>query len=393
MDPGALFGLLLMVTPVEGEVAAEVVAAEAVSIETLVIPAPEEPVTLRSNTPPLRRLRGDWEAPDVVMVAFTWSWPKSLPSLVRTVARSADVIMVVEKGSGRKAARQWVNRMGLGDSVELVSFQVDTPWVRDYGPMQTQLADGSWHWLDGNYDGRPLDDEAPGKLASHLGLDIERFEFPIDGGALVSNGLGLCVSTLDYFRENDIDYTHVENNERMLQQLGCRTMMLVPALLDEETKHADVMIQFLDPKLALVASVDPEESPEDAQRMDLVAARLKEEAARQGVELTIARIPTPITINGEYISYVNGLRLRDAFLVPQYNRRSLPTDRLALALIAEALPGVAIVPVPARQLVELGGVLHCAALGLALGEHNPVAERRAKRLQQRSRRAKSIRPT
>jgi agmatine/peptidylarginine deiminase len=84
---------------------------------------------------------------------------------------------------------------------------------------------------------------------------------------------------------------------------------------------------------------------------------------RRAVELVDREVDSPwVRDYGEYRPYLDRLRLRDAFSMPVYQRR--PTAKRARAVLEAAMPGVEILRIPAWEMADLGGAVHCVALGL-----------------------------
>ena len=89
-------------------------------------------------------------------------------------------------------------------------------------------------------------------------------------------------------------------------------------------------------------------------------------AAAIGLKIEVVRPPIgiDIDIDGEYHPYLNGLRLRDAFLMPTYHRTPPPAEQKASAVLQAAMPGVEILRIPASEMADLGGAVHCVALAV-----------------------------
>jgi agmatine/peptidylarginine deiminase len=154
----------------------------------------------------------------------------------------------------------------------------------------------------------------------------------------------------------------------LLRAIGCRVLALVPALSNEGTGHVDVLVQFLDPHSVAVALFDPLESLENAMRMETAIETIDRAARMLGIDLDVYGIHVPEDEAGVYFQYVNSLRLGDVLLVPSYSGAFEQDERQALADWATALPDVQIVPVPTQDLWDAEGGIHCAALGLHLGD-------------------------
>ncbi|MFH0899199.1 MAG: agmatine deiminase family protein [Pseudomonadota bacterium] len=326
------------------------------------------------------RLRGDWEPPNALLLAYSEQWADSLADLVAIAQDQTRVFLLANPAKNTSLQIQtWILRSGLGNGkVSLLWIGHDTPWIRDYGPLEIVRRDGDHSWLDADYsDSRPADDAIPSVLASRVGVPVEPLPFHLAGGAIISNGLGLCATTIEYCRENNIDFDDPAIMDPLLETLGCQLLALLPALKDEKARHIDMFAQFLAADVVAVADVRTTDSHEDAERMDEAARGLKEAAARLGSDLRVARVPLPYLGEGKYRTYVNGLRLRTSFVAPSY--RDVPDDIEASAYraLADTLSGIEVVVVPADNVIRLLGSLHCISLGLTFPENRtePTAEK------------------
>lgn len=331
-----------------------------------------------------RVLRGDYEQPDRVVLVYVDLWPRLLDGVAdQVLASGTDLSMLYQIDSGRGPARAWfraLERRQRGrvraDQLEFIEFGTDSIWVRDWGPLQLASRDlvdgplgpvsglgGQALWLDADYidEEREHDDDAPLALALARGVAIVALPHEIDGGAFISNGQGLCVLTFGYLEFEGYGDGELEE---MLGLLGCSVTAIVPTLLREETKHADMIAQFVSPTRVLLAEIDPDLDLEDSLRLDEADLGLRRAGAALGLDLEVVRVPTPPTTKAVTRSYVNGLRLADRYLMPSYPRKYRSADREARAAIEGALDGVEVVLVSVEELVELGGALHCAALGV-----------------------------
>ena len=194
-----------------------------------------------------------------------------------------------------------------------------------------------------------------------FGVELEGLSIGLDGGALISDGHGLCASTQEYFQWEGIDLGDEDLRRQLLAQLGCATLVLVPTLIREPTRHIDMIAQFLAPDRVAVAQID---DPIDGPRLDVATERLVAAARARGVELQVVRVPMVAADDGEYRSYVNSLRLRRTLLVPTYLDVPPATELDAYEALSSALPEVTLVPVAADEMIRLRGALHCVSLGL-----------------------------
>lgn len=322
--------------------------------------------TIEASRPVGRRLVGDYEPADSYVVALSAGWPRTYPPLLDALAAEAPVSVFVQAGAGVRAARRFVD--GLPErtrsQITLLSGSVDSPWVRDYGPLQVREPDGTLTWLDALYLERPRDDQVPSRLAAAWSTPLEALPISLDGGAISSDGRGHCISTSDYLDTHGIDRGGLPLRSEILPALGCATLLLVPALLEEDTGHVDMFLQFLDATTVGVSSIDPELDPDQSARLDEIATRLQTFAERHGLHWTLVRVPMGMDLGGDLFPYINGVRLPTTFLMPSYSQNPSPSELLAADALRAAMPGVAVVRIPTAQMADLGGALHCAVLGI-----------------------------
>lgn len=330
---------------------------------------PSEARVLHAAAPVAGRLLGDHEPADALLVTLTFTWPDALASILEAAAPRVPVLVLREDEVSAEQARRWLDASLTPQTrarVELLPWAVDSPWVRDYGPLPRRDPDGTLRWLDPAYEDRPLDDAVPGRLAERLGVPVVPLPWSVDGGAVASSGDGLCMATHGYVRAHGIAAQGARVEAELLPALGCETLVLVPGLPDEPTGHVDLMAQFLAADRVMVAQADPALEPEVAVVLDTVAEGLAAAAAARGRPLHVTRLPTGRSLAGDLHAYVNGLRLPGAFLLPSFEPRPTAAERRARAGLEAALPTVTIERVPAAELTSLGGAVHCAAMVLAL---------------------------
>ncbi|MEZ4272142.1 MAG: agmatine deiminase family protein [Myxococcota bacterium] len=334
---------------------------------------PSQPVIVEYRGQLQRQLRGDWETPDIVAVVYSAAWPESLNSLLKHLQENhTQVLLIVPKYTSAHEVNAWLEAVDFpAETFELATLDVDTAWIRDYGPLQTVDASGSIIWLDADYSTRPDDDVVPGKLAQRFGVSLEVIPEGLDGGALISNGRGLCVSTVEAFAQMSIPVDDPDTIDAiihpLLEQLGCQILTLVPALMNDPTKHADMFAQFLGPNTLAIASFDAASAPEDSARMDQATRWIAQAAHTYGLSLNIVRIPHPAP-SGRYYTYLNGLAVDDDFLVPQYYGVDIEAEAMAYRALAMAMPSKNIVPIPSDEIIALNGAIHCITLGLHLSQ-------------------------
>lgn len=316
---------------------------------------------------PKRTLVGDWEPPQALLLVYSDGWPEALLPMLETVSARMPVVMLVEDGVSPEEAAAAVDGWDLPHRERILptGLVVDSVWARDYAPLQTWDEKGRLVWLDAPYDDeRPSDDGIPEYLAKRTRRTLEPILYSIDGGSVASSGDQLCVSTIEYFDRNEIDWRDEMETLPIMRQLGCATMVLVRALVDEETKHVDAFLQFVSPGVVVISSYDPRRFPEDAARTDAAAVAVASAAEKMGKSLEIVRVPAPSPEGRDYPSYVNFLQLGDVALVPSYGTAPRQLQEAAMRALAFAMPDVALVPIPSDAPVSYGGAVHCLTWGM-----------------------------
>jgi agmatine deiminase len=309
------------------------------------------------------RHRGDWERADAVAVVHHWEWASHITRLARMAARWAQVIVLIEGDEANPP--RFRPRPGDRGRVKVLRQGTDTPWIRDYGPLQV-FDRGQPRWLDFAYaDDRWRDDRVPLALASHFEMPLQPQHLRFDGGAIASNGLGLCAVT-DYSL-GEAGFTPGDPVlSTFAARLGCQVMAVLPALPGESTGHVDVFVQFLGAQTVAVGQMHESWEPRHAAALDASAQILERAAVAIGQSLRVVRVP--IVAGGEdaFYTYINGIAVGDVFFMPSYSTVRSATQALARRTLRHAMPGKRIVDVGADEMIAYGGALHCLATGLSL---------------------------
>ena len=307
-------------------------------------------------------LRADWDTPAALMVVYNSTWKRSLGRLLSIAHADLPVyVLATPKDARSREFTRWLRRVPFAG---LVSIELDTPWIRDYGPLEVVRPRGiSWRDLSYAPDDRPLDDAVPTLLGEVFEASNEREQLPLDGGGIISNGSGLCGITEASFQPLGVDTSDPEQVERFLETVGCRTLALLPELPSESTGHVDMVAQFL-AKDKVAIAVPTRKSPR-AVRLALERARqaLELAAVAHGQVLTFVELPIE-SRRDKFYSYVNGLRTPSHYFVPSYSNVSRKLERVVRQRLSDALQGVQVVGVDSDDMIESGGAIHCVTLGL-----------------------------
>ena len=317
-------------------------------------------VVAPSNPLLFRRFVGDWEPGGTALLAYEPLWSDSLSTLVRVVGRSGEAVVLVPSKFEAEASRWWKRLGSIRQRVRLLSMPLDSPWVRDFGPLAVETSEGQTVWLDARYrTDRSDDDMVPERLSRHFDVRVENLRVELEGGAIVGDGHGLCVTTESSWADTGASAFTQGGLDTLLHQLGCASLALVPSLLHDPTQHVDMFVQFIGPGVALVGQVDPSDSFEDYRRIETAIQSMRRAAAVLGKKLEVVRVRLPVHDRRHYRTYVNGLRLDGVFFAPSYADVDRRTEEEAHAQLRRAMPDVEIILVPALDMIRLDGAVHC----------------------------------
>lgn len=332
------------------------------------------PARIRAEGTPSRTLRGDYEVPATLVLVYDRDWEDAIVAIIAAASGQAVVGLLVRPEDLANARRLSATAM---PHVKLWRTTLDSPWVRDYGPLQSHDDLGDV-WIDFDYTWtRPADDRMPRWLSGVMHARVEPSSASLDGGGIISNGEGLCALTSASLTEAGVAPGDRRELAVLMRQLGCSVAAVVPAIFGERTGHVDMIAQFMSPYQVVVASIDDPGYLEAARSLDTAAENLASAAASMGHFLVVSRVPIGVEVDRFY-SYVNVTRLERSLLVPHFDGAPREVEQRAYRALGASAPGLALVPVPADKLIMHGGAVHCATLGLGAPQGQPrrLARRR-----------------
>jgi agmatine deiminase len=349
----------------------------------------EVPITLGYHMP------AEWEPHEATWLAWPHNrsdWPgrfSPIPwvfgEIVRNLAAVERVHIIVADAAEEKTARRLLHQAGaLNDRIQFHRWPTNRVWTRDYGPIfvvkhnakrssrsapvaLVNFGFNAWakypDWRD--------DDKIPGRIAKLLSLDAFDAEvngrpFVLEGGSIDVNGLGTLLTTEECLL-GDVQQRNPklsrDDIERGLHDFLAITnvIWLERGIVGDDTHgHVDDITRFVNPT-TVVTAVEP--NRDDANHAILAAnlRRLRTARDQDGGPLEIVEIPMPrpVVFSGQRLpaSYANFYISNGLVLVPVFND---PNDRLALNMLAEAMPNHQIVPIYCGDFIWGLGAIHCA---------------------------------
>lgn len=307
----------------------------------------------------LPRLPAEFERQSAILLGCNELLPQHPQALVEIIGSLIEHIpLVVTVDSEERRGYLVTMLCDWGIPVHLlryVSMPLRGAWVRDSGPSFVQQPDGNFNIIESAVSSRLGDEAVPAELASMLKLPVTRVPELVEGGNLISNGGGLCVSTTRLLLRNQqrgLDEQQVRDLLR--EHYGCDQLIILQPLINEPTAHVDVFATFVAEDTVVVGEYDRKVDPINADVLDYNARLLSGAQTRSG-KLKVLRIPMPANHGGYWHTYTNVIYANGRLLVPRYPFLDEATDRAALQFYANLLRGWQIIGVDATTLVHQRG--------------------------------------
>jgi len=275
---------------------------------------------------------------------------------VHAQGRGEEVRLVAADGESARAAAV------RAPFATVVEEKFGDIWLRDTGPLLVSGGKGlaarsfRFNGWGGKYE-LEGDDTIGARLAGTLGLEAERFDWVLEGGAIDVDGTGLAVTTeqclLNPNRNPGVGRDEIE--ARLREQLGIeRLLWLGEGLLNDHTDgHVDNLARFVAEGVLAMPLPAGADDPN---------AAVYEDARRraQAFGLEVVDIPSPgrVERDGEVIpaSYMNFYIGNAAVVVPLYGA---PNDEAAVAAVQKLFPERRAVGLKAAHVLTGGGSFHC----------------------------------
>ena len=346
----------------------------------------EQRMTRGITTPPdFENLRAAAEWEEIEALTIAWEgYQCILKKITRAAISECQVIIFTEspgETSNYLTSNQCEGTVSL-DSVEIVTVDLNSIWIRDYGANTVY---GSWNddriLVDWMYNRpRPDDDVVPDELGEHMSIDVysttaEPTDLMNTGGNYMSDGFGLAFESELIEDENNggttwwtdfPDHT-LEEIENILEDfMGIETLVTMPTLPYDGIHHIDMHMKLLDESTILMSEY-PEgiaDGPQINANLDYV---LSNYTTKWGTPFDVIRIPSPPEYNygypdvgGYYLTYSNAVFVNNKVILPTYYEEY---DTTAIRIWEEALPGYEIVGIDCdsgnNNIISLSGAIHC----------------------------------
>lgn len=262
-------------------------------------------------------------------------------------------------------------RLMLGRGIEILEIEIDDSWARDTAPIfVTDGREGvaGVHWRFNAWGNKYIGFENDAAFGRHVidALDMRRYDGPmvLEGGSIAVDGEGTLITTeqclLNPNRNPNLTRQQIE--ERLALYFGVtKVVWLGEGLEDDETDgHVDNIACFAGPGRVMVYTSAEKGGLNDGVMRDNIA-RLRGARDARGRAFEIIELPEPKPRerhDGRRLdmSYVNFYFTNYGIVMPSFDD---PADAAAFAVMEKTFPDRRIVQVPALDIVEGGGGIHC----------------------------------
>ncbi len=337
--------------------------------------------------PSIWRLPAEWEKQQGVLLCFPHNgddWPGKYQAVqwafvefIKKIAGYEEVHVVVASEKLKDRLSDMLVRAHVRlDRISFILQKTNRSWMRDSGPIimkkgpERKAINFNFNgWA--KYQNYYLDRHVPGKVADHLGMELERAVYngkpvTLEGGAIEVNGRGTLITSEECLLDPAIQVrnpgmTKSEYENLFREYLGAGNVIwLGKGITGDDTHgHVDDLARFVNTS-TIVTVVEDDSADENYEALKHNLERLQGSFLEDGSRPNIVTLPMPrpIIFDGIRIpaSYANFLIINQAVLVPTFND---PSDRIALNILDTCFPDRKVIGISAIDLIWGFGTLHC----------------------------------
>ena len=326
---------------------------------------------------PWPRIAGEFEKQNAILISISELLPQHSRVFKRVAELTEGHVPLIVLFNDTKQVREAIKVLSESEQefehLSFMKFELDTVWLRDFGPLLAGEEDGGVMSIDFFYSGqRPVDDHFPRDWAKVIGADHNSVPWTIQGGNLLCNGVGLALTTTRIFDDNKIQFKRKPGVDPVKEQqkfvidefkeyTNLKHIEVLQPLANEKTKHVDMFATFIGQTDVVVAKVDPRFDPVNARILDYNAARLAK--IRIGKDqMKVHRIPVPPRRGTSWSPYTNVLIANRLIMVPVMQTDDRETMMEALNVYRRAMPDYRVATVDITSMAKLEGALHCMSI-------------------------------
>lgn len=338
---------------------------------------------IKKELPPIKefpRIAADYEPQRAILISVC----ELLPTHEKVFLQILDAckghievgVLVNDKKQLMDAVRLLMKQQREFPHVKFYHLDLDTIWLRDFGPRIAELASGSVSF-DFLYEGtRPRDEKMPKAWADLTGERYHAVPWTMQGGNLLFNGKGLALTTERIFDDNHIRFKkllpgtdpEVERREMVIREFrkecNLSQIVVLEPLRNEATRHVDMFAAFVADDHVLVSQLARGGDPVNAALLDRNATKLENVKLADGRKLKVTRVPTPPREGKFWSTFTNVIFANDLILLPALSSDQNAYVERAVAIYKSLLPKHKVVVIDTSSLKKLEGSVHCMSINV-----------------------------
>ena len=338
---------------------------------------------LKVELPPIKpfpRIAADFEPQRAILISVCELLPTHESVFVKIIEACEGHIevgvLVNDKKQLVDAARVLLKQKRDYPHVKFYHLDLDTIWLRDFGPRIAELEKGSVSF-DFLYEGtRPRDEKMPKEWADLTGERYHAVPWTMQGGNLLFNGKGLALTTQRIFDDNHVRFKNaipgtdpeVERRQMVINEFrkecNLSQIVVLEPLRSEATKHVDMFCAFVAEDHVLVSQLDRRGDPVNAALLDRNAARLEKVKLKDGRKLRVTRLPTPPREGKYWSTFTNVIFANDLVLLPAFSTDQNAYVERAVSVYKAVMPDHKVVVIDTSSLKKLEGSVHCMSINV-----------------------------
>jgi len=307
---------------------------------------------------------GEFCRADGVLLTYETAFGSAhiIVDLAAVVAEQDTVYMICKSSATRSQAIAQLTAAGVDlDYVRFILYPQladNSIWVRDYGPVYA-YEDGEKAIADFWYP-FTSDDDLPITVGAEFDVPVYTNDLLHSGGNFMTDGNGMGFATEIVYEYNP-DYSEAEVRGLFRDYCGIDSLVVLPKLDVENTKHLDVFCKLLDDRTFIVGeyATPGDGAGNNYYILNDIAAALDSLRNADGREFDVVRIPMPPYEGGGWAptrTYTNSLLVNGRAVVPVYG---LPTDEEALQIYRSILSDYEVIAFDSQEIIERAGAVHC----------------------------------
>jgi len=317
---------------------------------------------------PVSGMAGEFEPQAALLLAcdeLVEEHAQTFADLVAAAHRHIKLVGLVSSNMVRLRSEELLAESGIPKgAVAFVQVPQQTVWIRDYGPLFVRTEGGGAAVVDSDRSARCStgDETVPTEIARILRVPRIISPLAVEGGNLLTNGEGLCVTT-SAIVNGDAPTSRETVADSLRDEFGFARWVHLRPPQWVETEHVDMFMAFLAPDVVVVSRAVSGVDPENALALDAAAEQLSREKTSRG-PMKVWRVPLGNCSDGVFRTYTNIIIANDVVLVPVYPNDDLKVRKEVLDLYSRLMPGRKVVGIFAESLIQHGGALRCMSMNV-----------------------------